>query len=1209
MTKKNYRVGIDVGEHSCAFSAIEIDLQSDCPTLREILDAKPMKILNSATFIHDASVYDHKTAVTRKERAGVVRRAKRRLKTKRKRLKQLDILLEENGFPVQFAKELSANMPKGESPLFQWEARSRAAQSYIENEQERMLAVAISVMHIARHRGWRNAYSRFESLEQDSKSPSDFYRQLMTKICEWLEEHNAQIPYSFTTLDENRPTPAQMVSELQKYRSDIKVRGYNEDASSENNVTMGKLHQSDYYDELHRILKMQDVDPHLSNKILEAVFQQVNPRDVAAAANLVGKDALQPGHPRASRSSIAFQEFRILTTIANLRISKQGSVCPLDVEEKKRVFALLTSTDAAKKGIDWSDVAEELDISRGELEGVGKETEEGDPISAKYPPILSIDDSLKKLFKASSSLSEWWGKATSIQKELFLSSIDNAGIPSYLNDKYPEELDEIASLIESFDETALKELDSIELSSGRSSYGIDTLQRLNKRMLEGLDLHEARKAEFHVGDDWKPAPSPLGTPVGNGAADIVIKLAARWLLACEEKWGTPLTVSIEHVRAGFKSEKSARKIQREQNNRFKKNRETRAEISKSILPYIKESLDASDSIRRSNRSEASMSDIRKQQALERQNNQCLYCGKGIAFNNAQVDHIVPRKRIGSSNSLYNIVAVCEDCNISKGVKLYSAWASPKDQKETIDRVRHLTRSAYFSEKEFKHYKKELITRLKQTEEDEDLDSRSFESIAWMAKELRSQIEGHLNSKGEMSTIESATSMETEDSKESPNMERALRQRVFVYRGWITSNARKVGGIEKALPWIGGSNKKDRLDRRHHAVDAAVIAMMNPGVAQLMAIQNELRRGDFDKTGSSRDFNEENQKQLDIYKHSNRFSIWKDVQMKELKELLKEQMIEKRIPVMHLKRLKLDNNDAHKETIYKAAKRKLGDSISAVAVNKVSSKEIWEALTGLNDYDPQKGLQDDQHRSIKVNGKILTAEDEIVFLAPEENKRGNEGMSQKLDKEDGIAYKLVRGGVVELGSSIHHSRIYKLPPKKEGSAPTYCQMRVYQADLLGVKTDLFEYDIPEFSYSRRFADPKLRQALLEETAEYIGWLVINDEIQVDPKKFSKNIIGDFFSIPDFSDISQFVVSGFESNAQLKLRPAGLSYEGLKAFLEKHSELTDSQIKAARTILKDKGWRVTVNDLMRSGVKILRRNTLGFVRWRSNNHMPISWQSDM
>src|SRR5699024_3532662 len=115
--------------------------------------------------------------------------------------------------------------------------------------------------------------------------------------------------------------------------------------------------------------------------------------------------------------------------------------------------------------------------------------------------------------------------------------------------------------------------------------------------------------------------------------------------------------------------------------------------------------------------------------------------------------------------------------------------------EAVERTKHWKRDNGQSSKSWMAYLKEVRDRLERTEEDPEIDARSMESVAWMANELRDRIAAHF--KGENSSTGN--------------------KQVFVYRGALTADARRVPGVEDRIPWIGGGGKT-RLDRRHHAVD-------------------------------------------------------------------------------------------------------------------------------------------------------------------------------------------------------------------------------------------------------------------------------------------------------------------------------------------------------------------------------------------------------
>ena len=91
----------------------------------------------------------------------------------------------------------------------------------------------------------------------------------------------------------------------------------------------------------------------------------------------------------------------------------------------------------------------------------------------------------------------------------------------------------------------------------------------------------------------------------------------------------------------------------------------------------------------------------------------------------------------------------------------------------------------------------------------------------MADELHRRIDWYFNAK---QYVNSASI----DDAEAETM----KTTVSVFQGRVTASARRAAGIEGKIHFIG-QQSKTRLDRRHHAVDASVIAMMNTAAAQTL----------------------------------------------------------------------------------------------------------------------------------------------------------------------------------------------------------------------------------------------------------------------------------------------------------------------------------------------------------------------------------------
>lgn len=1250
----NYRIGIDVGLNSVGLAAIEIDDSNPNP-----LEAYPIKILNSMSVIHDGGVdpkSNNKAADSRKKISGAARRIRRMGKRRRERLAALDRVLGEYGYPVERAREIKQWADERDVYL-PWHARVEASSGYIENETERKLAVAVALRHIARHCGWRNPYSRFETLDSASQTPSPFYDDFFCNVQLWKRENGIEVdPRVKITVDSKgktrvelsrwdssaatveRPTVAELAEVLMSDHPQEKnrLRKTTPDASVQT-AQIGKLHQSDSYYEAKLILEKQKVNEDEKQELLKAVFAQVNPRDVGAASEATGKDPLQPSRQRASRASLAFQRYRILATISNLRIKLHGSERKLDPTELNTLYDFLCTTSAAlDSDLSWTDVAEVLGVERNELRGVGGTTMDGDPISAKKPPILDTLASIEKadgIKKELKPLKDWWDIARPLEREFLISLLGNAGVNlDALTDVERAAYESSANMISSLEGTALEKLESIKLVAGRAAYSIDTLSRLCERMLAGENLHEARKTEFGVGDDWRPAPEPLGAPTGSPSIDRTIMIVSRWIAACVTKWGVPQTVNIEHVRDGFKSPHAVQTLQREMNSKYEANLLARYECAKELsdaqgieVPPIA----------------VSRSDVRRNQAIQRQNCQCLYCGREINAYTAEMDHIVPRKGQGSSNDRANLVAVCRDCNKRKSNRLFSSWATPEQKKAALERLNGWIRDPrYFTEKQFRSYKKDVRSRLLQKEADEPIDNRSIESVAWMARVLADQVEGYLSS------------VQESDCE---------NQRVFVFRGQITSSARRASGLENGLPWYGGGRSKTRLDRRHHAVDAAVIAFMRPSVARVLAIRDEMRISeryseDPESWGSWKEYEGDATAKRAYVK-------WRDEQMLVLRRLLSESMSRGRVLVTSPLRLRYGFGAAHEDTVMPLYKKPLSSEFSRIAIDKASTPALWTALTSLPDFDQQKGLPANQQRTMRLHDRIVGPDFLVPLMCAGEDESNT---------VTSAIYMPVNKGYAKIGNALHHLRIYRVPKfnsKGKQTGWTFEGMRVFQCDLASQQEgDLFAAHLKPSSISVRSVNGNLRDALFDGSAEYLGWVVVGDEIVLDLKSadFSPERKGKLNKLlKAFPGLKKFKVTGINAQkgtSRLAIVPRELSAEGLEPAhildeidriekrvkileadpdklnprhdgaptaeeaialarakietLRRREELIRPQVYSGENwTLEDvkeinaaieKSVTLTVQSLFSTDPTIVRRSTLGYARWSSDNHMPVSWK---
>lgn len=1093
-----YRVGIDVGLKSIGFCAVEVD-END----------QPLRLLNSMVFVHDAGVdpNENKAAKSRKLTAGVARRTQRRTAQNKRRLAELDrVLSEELHWPLPSLEDFA-------DPYEPWRTRAELVEHYIKDDAERAEALAIAIRHIARHRGWRNPYLSVDSL-LTPQEPSEFLRGLNERVTQVL---GREFPAD--------ATPGQLICayiDSPKYAETQGIRG---DAG----ILSGKLHQFDNVGEIRKICEVQRLDHDVFKLLFRHVFAAKSPR--GGSAGLVGNDQLPgQGGRRAEKAHPDFQLFRIVSVLTNLRVREAGVERCLTSKELSGLTDFLLDA-GLKQQVTWADLADNLGIERADLRGTARPTVDGEP-ALRFPP---TDVTAQKIMASKIDwLKDWWKTADFERRGYLVDALSNSG-----GSRDDEDIDEvleneITALFQRARESDQTELEKIQLPQGRAAYSLDSLRRLTKRMLEeGVDLHTARKEEFNVDDDWRPEPEPIEAPVGNPAVDRVLKQVSRWLRMATDRWGEPAVINIEHTRDGLGSEKVARELLREGQRRQDLNQKNLVEIAQQLGIPVKDKRSA----------------LIKYAAIQRQNSMCLYCGAEIGFTTAEMDHIVPRALSGSTNDRANLAAVCRTCNHQKGAVPFAVWATSGQAhagvslEDAIKRVRLWQRGPGMSPKQHKAFQSEVISRLKSRRPDEEFDGRSMESVAWMAVELRTRIDGYYRKVNSDSV-----------------------PKIGIYRGQLTAEARKASGFENRVNLIGGKGKT-RFDRRHHAMDALVIAMMNQSVSQTLALRVNMRE--------SQRITGQEETWKNFYgkpgQANERFEKWREGMLRAV-ELFNIELAKNAIPFHENVRLRVGSSKVHDDTVRKFIHAKLGEALSVAMIDRAETPALWTALTRLPDFDPKDGLPEDPSREIYIHGRKITADEQLNFF------------------NSPSACLKVRGGYVEIGSSIHHARVYRIDGKKT----TYSMVRVFATDLVKMThEDVFTTPLKPSTISMRTADPKIRKALADGTATQIGWLVEGDELQLETDKYSGGLIGEVLA--EYPQLSSWRVAGFYGVTQLRLRPYMLAAEGIP------SDASES----LRKVIEGKGWLPSINALLSSGcVKVIRRNSLGEPRFNSQNSLPVT-----
>lgn len=1080
---KRWICGIDVGTNSTGLAAIEVDEE----------DA-PVSILTMLSVIHDGGVDPdgEKTKTSRQESAGVARRVRRLYRERRRRLKALQVLLNEVGYE------------ESDLDLNPWKVRAKLLEGYIEDDRLRCIYLRTAIAHVAHHRGWRNPWLNVEALRNLPK-PSDALMELnKERLGEGVV---AEVPLTVGQLG---------------YKGVLPRRGEGL-----------RLFQQDLLWELERIFETQRVPDRVVKDVTDLVFRQKKP---SVPAERVGVDPFDKSM-RASSGTMEFQEFRVLDKVANLRILVGRDKRELTLEEKTKVVGRLL--DPLAEAITWAQVAENILGVEERLLVTSEGSYNRSARARGNESLAQYINFLGKYKKKIPTLSNWWDKASDVDRADLIAMLAESAVITSLDEANESVMKLFAELPE--EELALLEA-KLTLPSGRSSYSRRTLRLLNEKMrTSGLDLRGALEAVFQVSPNWSPPLPTFQELTQQPTVDRNISAIRKFLSSAELRWGTPSKVVVELAREGLKSPKSKLKIENEQRKKQSVNDLKKEELVNSGITY------------------PSRGDIVRHTLLQIFESRCLYCDAPITWDDSEIDHIVARAE-GGKNGWSNLALVCRSCNLSKGKRPFGLWASSDQLKETLRKVSVL---AYpdgdrWTRAEFIGYKESLRWRLMRKSQDDNLDDRGIESTAYAAVAIRDRI----SSRYQGVPIE-------------------------VFSGVINAEARKYVGLNISEVLGRGYENKKRLDRRHHAVDAAMVAILNRSVGVQVARAVEFR--DFYmlekyKSGDGKDRYKacleeavalSNQKITE----TRGWNTWWD-HANVLIEMIRSEAQQDRIAVVNPLRLRANHGPVHADTIRPLDHKVLGEEWTSSEIARVVDPEVWEELRVASAMDKRGSIPEDWDRELVLRSRTLNSKSRIRLFPTT------------------AAMIAVRGGAAEMGY-IHHARIYAWLEKNK---IRFGMIRVFTADLAlyGLNrrgVDVFTHPLPTFSISMRNSHEKVTEKISSGEAVYLGPIFAGDEFEF----AAADMVPGSGDIQEFLKVfpeKRFRLDGFPTNTQLRVRPSYLAPEGVLD--------ASDQLGAVKAILMGRGWWPACQVVFSAqGLKIIRRSSLGRPRWHDSG-LPKSWE---
>lgn len=1089
----------------------------------------PVRIPHLLTVIHDSGrdvMQSSSTgSVSRKASGGEARRARRLLRNRRRRSRRLEAELSKRNWPIIEPESLDT--------YDEWRTRLALLDGFIDDEVERTESLSIAIRHMANHRGWANAWVPIDQYVWKEEPSPEFLAAV----------ESAREQDRFTNLDGIRLAYQADLAGLGMTNTE-RLRPRNPSRPSPSApVTahlLGAQRRTDVVREWRQICRTQQVEDDVFLDLSRIAFGQEKPR---VPVENVGKDWL-PGFQKQLRASVAsleHQEFQIRQTAANLSIRERPfsrERIRLTVEQQNLVVDNLMAVVDRSSAPSWKDVAEQfLGVSPNLL----VHTDPEQSLGGAAPTMRSLT-TLNEL-PSKHPVKQWWIRSTSERRSDFILWLaDSTGTVLQGSNEFEE-------LFEALDEKQLEAVARLKFPSGRSAHSIEALRLMSNGIRETGDTYvEVRNRLFGEGKDLRPVTlQTLDTSADHPTLQRVLPIVRRFLHGVDRSLpGAPSRVVVEHVRSALLGFNAKKELAMEQGKNRKARERAQQDIEKAGLGV----------------SNASDGEIKKFMALQRQGSACLYCGGTISWSSCQLDHIVPRKT-GGNNTRANLVAVCETCNQAKGKDTFRVFVESGRRPAVtldgaVDRVDSMNRGE-IAGKTFAHIKREMKRRLKQREEDEPIDERSLASTAYAATEMVDRIKVYYD---------------------DPTGRVAK-----VYSGRIVSMARHASGIDKRIRIRDGISVKSRFDRRHHAVDAAVAAMITPAVARVLAQRADLRDA-ARVTGVGDDW-----KRFagDTPAARQAFARWK-LQMERLAELVETQVRDDQAVVMQPVRFSSSHAALHNagRTPHKSAP--VGSAWTASQRALIVDDRVYEALSA--DFSPVVDMPEDPARTVLLtSGKRLGAGDP-VFLFPDKAAR----------------IPLRNRSSAELGQSMHHARLYRWLDQRGRRQAAF--VRLWASDLYdlegGVTGDLLTAPLRQSSRAARRASGKLREALWGGVAEHVGTLMVGDEILIDPQEWvGENEPGRFLA--EWPE-RHWRLAGLMSESQFTLTPQMLSQEGAVK-VHAGTENRDPRL----VVLSDLAYKVVSDRLtitssalyLKPSTRVVRRTALGAIREGGGSGLPFSW----
>ncbi|WP_417851693.1 type II CRISPR RNA-guided endonuclease Cas9 [Thalassoglobus sp.] len=492
---------------------------------------------------------------------------------------------------------------------------------------------------------------------------------------------------------------------------------------------------------------------------------------------LVGRCELEPRLARAPRADRRVQKMRLHQEVNNLRIIDLTSreERELSPEEREKLIKFLSKKKEATFDQLKKHLFEKHQNIMFNLERAGRKKLHGLPID------YAFGQGKKALIGK-----QWWDIDDNFKDWIVAAIIEDN----------EARLRDLLQQVGIDPELTIPLLEKTPLESGYASYSLKAIKKLLPFVEQGMPItsrdESIPSAYHHAGytPPWKKKgeqvpflnqPPELTNPIVRQALHEVRKVVNAILRELVYKEGHTLkTVRVELAR-------EARGTAQQRADGIKKQRDNEKERN-----Y------AADEIRKYG-AKVTGEAIERYRLWKEQEEQCIYSGRVITMQQllggeVDIDHILPYSR-SLDNSQMNKVVCFRDVNAYKGNQLPKEWlaeSDPEAYEQILQRARKL------------RYPK--FQRFFQDNLDEGFSNRQIVDTSYISTQVRTFLE-------------------------------TLGAEVETVKGIQTSQLRRLWGLDTILSELSNSpaweqaqdlkpGEKNRLDHRHHAIDAAVVALSN-----------------------------------------------------------------------------------------------------------------------------------------------------------------------------------------------------------------------------------------------------------------------------------------------------------------------------------------------------------------------------------------------